>query len=130
MIVSVPKLSIVMFSRKFECRQILDRCSAFICQLCLPKGTLHYHNNSKANTSFSYVIGLKHVFMLKGLFHRIPYIKKKLSLNFFMLNIHFRRCVNGCKRRKKKKIIDRRNAIYLCWSILKFSLYVVNFILF
>ena len=66
--------------------------------------------------------------MLTGLFH--PLHKKKLSLNFFMLNIHFQRCVNGCKGRKKGKIIDRRNAIYLYWSILKFSLYVVNFILF
>ena len=129
MIVSVPKLQIVLFSRKFECRQMLGRCSAFICQLCLLKGTLNYHKISKANTSFSYVIGLKHVFMLKGLFHPL-HKKKKLSLNFFISNIHFRRCVNGCKRRKNSKIIDRRNAIYLCWSILKFSLYVVNFILF
>ena len=56
--------------------------------------------------------------------------KKKLSFNFFMLNIHFRGCINGYKGRKKGEIIDRRNVIYLLWSIFKFLLYLVNFILF
>ena len=52
MIVSVPKYK---SSCEFECWQMLGRCSVFICQPCLHKETLHYHKNSKANTSFNFV---------------------------------------------------------------------------
>ena len=93
MIVSVPKYKSFCFPVNLN----VDKCKTgvrhlFASFVYLKELLTSPTSRSKANTLFSHVIVLKHFSMLTGLFH--PLHTKKLSLNFFLLNIHFRRCVN------------------------------------
>ena len=65
---------------------MLGRCSALFASLVHLKGLLISTTfQTEVITSFSYVIGLKHVVMLTGLYY--PLHKKIPRMNFFILNI-------------------------------------------